>query len=71
MSDDIVRTSGAAGGNAEGDTLREQMAAYALGVLDDAARAEVDRAIAGSPGLTAELDAWREVGALAGYGDSW
>jgi anti-sigma-K factor RskA len=67
MSDEILRTSGAAGGNGGSDLLREQMAAYALGALDADACLEVERAIAGSPGLGAELDAWREVGALLAY----
>lgn len=67
MSDDTKRTGHAAGEPSPGEALREQMAAYALGVLEPEARAEVDRAIAASPALAAELDAWREVGALLAY----
>lgn len=67
MSDETTRAAGAAGGPAPDEAMREQMAAYALGVLEPDGRAEVDRAIAASPALAAELDAWREVGALLAY----
>lgn len=67
MSDETMRTGAAAGGAPPDEAMREQMAAYALGVLEADGRAEVDRAIAASPALAAELDAWREVGALLAY----
>lgn len=67
MSADDVRAGGAAGGDAAGEAMREQLSAYALGALDPAGRAEVERAVADSPALAAELDAFREAGALLAY----
>ncbi len=67
MSDETMRTGPAADGSSADEAMREQMAAYALGVLESDGRAEVERATAASPALAAELDAWREVGALLAY----